>query len=109
MNSANFRNFKPATELKIDSEEEFKKYLRTYIHNWILNTSGDASLTREHPYSYPSTIGAVSGSITVPLYDITIESLRYMDPKLYNELGLKYFSNYSASKMYKHFKDLVAK
>lgn len=109
MNSANFRNFKPATELKIDSEEEFKKYLRTYIHNWILNTSGDASLTREHPYSYPSIIGAVSGSITVPLYDITIESLRYMDPKLYNELGLKYFSNYSASKMYKHFKDLVAK
>ena len=109
MNSASFRDFKPATELKVDSEDEFRKYLRTYIHNWILHTSGDTSLTREHHYVHPSTVGAVSGSITVPLYDITTESLRYMDPKLYNELGLKYFSNYSASKMYKHFKELVAK
>ena len=42
-------------------------------------------------------------------FDTTIESLKYLDPKLYNELGLKYFSKYSASKMYKHFKDLVDK
>ena len=39
----------------------------------------------------------------------TDPQLSYLDPKLYNELGLKYFSNYSASKMYKHFKDLVDK
>jgi hypothetical protein len=32
-----------------------------------------------------------------------------MDPKLYNELGLKFFSKYSTTKMYKHFKDLVEK
>jgi hypothetical protein len=32
-----------------------------------------------------------------------------MDPKLYNKLGLKFFSKYSKTKMYKHFKNLVDK
>jgi hypothetical protein len=32
-----------------------------------------------------------------------------MDPKLYNELGLKFFSKYSTTEMYKYFKDLVDK
>jgi hypothetical protein len=78
--------------------------LTKYIYNWIVNTS-NANLTRKQ--YYPSTVGY--GYSVVPLQDITIESLQYMDPELYNELGLKYFSNYSASKMYKHFKNLVDK
>lgn len=109
MNKVNFQKFEPAKKIKNDSDKEFIKYLKSYISNWILHTSGDASLTRQYHYVHPSTIGALSSSTTVPLYDITTESLKYLDPKLYNELGLKYFSNYSASKMYKHFKDLVDK
>lgn len=104
MDRANFNNFTAPKSIKKDSEEEFKKYLKKYIYNWIVNTS-NANLTRKQ--YYPGTVGY--GYSIVPLHDITIESLQYMDPKLYNELGLKYFSNYSASKMYKYFKDLVDK
>lgn len=108
MNKVNFQNFEPAKKIKNDSDKEFIKYLKDYIHNWILHT-GDDSLTRKHYYVSPSTIGALSSSTPIPLYNITTESLKYMNPKLYNELGLKFFSNYSASKMYKYFKDLVDK
>lgn len=108
MNKINFQNFEPAKKIKNDSDTEFIKYLKDYIYKWATHT-GDASLTRKHYYTHPSTVGAISGSTVVPLYDITTESLKYMDPKLYNELGLKFFSNHSASKMYKHFKDLVEK
>ncbi len=108
-NKINFQKFEPAKKIKNDSDKEFINYLIKYIHNWILHTSGDNSLIRQYNYINPSTIGALTSSTTVPLYDITTESLKYMNPKLYNELGLKFFSNYSASKMYKHFKDLVNK
>jgi hypothetical protein len=91
MNSVNFSNFKPAAKLKVDSEDEFKKYLKNYIYNWVINTSTDSNLVRKE--YYPSGFGY--GYSMVPLNEITIESLKYMDPKLYNELGLKYFSNYS--------------
>lgn len=104
MDRANFGGFTAPKSIKNDSEEEFKEYLKKYIHSWIVNSSNE-NLTRKQ--YYPSAIGY--GYSIVPLQDITIESLQYMDPKLYNELGLKYFSNYSASKMYKHFKDLVDK
>lgn len=105
MSSVDFTNFKPSRRLKNDSEEEFKTELKRYIYNWVINTSGDSGLVKKQ--YYPSGVGY--GYSTVPLQEITVESLKYLDPKLYNELGLKYFSNYSASKMYKHFKDLVGK
>lgn len=105
MHSVDFSNLKPATRLKVDSEDEFKKYLKQYIYNWIVNTSTDPTLARKQ--YYPSGVGY--GYSIVPVNEITVESLKYMDPKLYNELGLKYFSKYSQSKMYKHFKELVAK
>lgn len=109
MNLVNFNDFYPAKKIKSDSEEEFKNYLKNYISNWIVSSSKNSSLTRKHHYYSPSTIGATSSYVTVPLHDITDESLKYLDPKLYNELGLKYFSKHSASKMYKYFKDLVEK
>lgn len=105
MSSVDFTNFKPSRRLKNDSEEEFKTELKRYIYNWVINTSGDSGLVKKQ--YYPSGVGY--GYSIVPLEEITVESLKYLDPKLYNELGLKYFSKYSASKMYKHFKDLVDK
>jgi hypothetical protein len=47
MNSVNFSNFKPSAKLKVDSEDEFKKYLRDYIYNWVINTSTDSNLARK--------------------------------------------------------------
>lgn len=109
MNQVNFSNFYPAKQIKSDTEDEFKKYLKNYIYNWIINAPKNLSLTRKHYYYSPSTIGATSSYTTIPSHDITEESLKYLDPKLYNELGLKYFSKHSASKMYKYFKELVDK
>jgi hypothetical protein len=107
MQQVDFSKFKPATKIKNDSDEEFKEYLRNYIHMWILSMPKNLNLTKIRYYTVPSTIGATSNSIPVPLYDIDEESLRYLNPELYNELGLKYFSNHSASNMYKYFKNLV--
>lgn len=106
MNLINFDTFKPAKKLKNDSEEVFKDYLKSYIHKWVIAQSDDSKLTKKE--YYPTGTGGFGINIT-PMYTITAESLKYLDPKLYNELGLKYFSNYSASKMYKYFKDLVDK
>jgi hypothetical protein len=41
------------------------------------------------------------------LNKFTEEQIQYIDPELYNELGLKFFSKYSKTNMYKHFKKLV--
>lgn len=106
MSLVNFDRFKPAKKLKNDSEESFKNDLKYYIHMWLINQKDSQDLTKKEYYA--AGLGG-TGSATLPLHEITAESLKYLDPKLYNELGLKYFSNYSASKMYKHFKDLVAK
>ena len=122
MRLINFDQFKPSEKLKNDSEESFKNYLKYYIHTWIINQydspilfekefwrpNQEDSLNLIKKEYYPAGIGGI-GTAVLPLYEITTESLKYLDPKLYNELGLKYFSNYSASKMYKHFKELVDK
>ena len=103
----NYDSFTPAKNLKKDSEEEFRNYLKEYIRSYI-SSSKDDYLTREESYSVP--VGGFysrRSSIRVPRHDITDETLKYINPKLYNELGLKYFSNYSASNMYKYFKNLV--
>lgn len=104
MDNTDFSGFTASKSIKKDSEEEFQKHLRKYILNWLV-TAQDETLTYKH-YN-PMLTG--QSYIIAPLHDITIESLQYMNPELYNELGLKYFSNHSASKMYKHFKDLVDK
>lgn len=105
MKSVNFDNFRPAKKLKQDSEEKFKKELKNYIHNWVVSSRIPGLTVTQY---YPGSMGFGS-SYSIPVKDITIESLAYMDPKLYNELGLRYFSTYSTSNMYKHFKDLVDK
>ena len=106
MSSVNFDQFKPSEKLKNDSEESFKNALKYYIHMWVISQKDSPNLIKKE--YYPAGIGK-TGTAVLPLYEITAESLKYLDPKFYNELGLKYFSNYSASKMYKHFKELVEK
>ena len=103
----NYDSFTPAKNLKKDSEEEFRNYLKEYIRSYI-SSSEDEYLTREESVTVP--VGGFYSRrsyIKVPRYDITDETLKYIDPKLYNKLGLIYFSNYSASNMYKYFKNLV--
>lgn len=106
MNLVNFDQFKPSEKLKNDSEEAFKNYLKYYIHMWVVNQKDFPNLIKKE--YYPAGIGG-TGTAILPLHEITAESLKYLDPKLYNQLGLKYFSNYYASNMYKHFKELVEK
>lgn len=103
----NYDSFTPAKNLKKDSEEEFRNYLKEYIRSYI-SSSEDDYLTRKESHHVPvGGFSSVRSYIRVPRYNITDETLKYIDPKLYNELGLKYFSNYSASNMYKYFKNLV--
>ena len=100
----NFDQFNSSKSIKLDSELEFKKHLIQYMNSELLKTQNPNFVyTKYHgtPFGHYQNTSLVQ--------KINEDHLQYMDPKLYNELGLKFFSKYSKSNMYKHFKDLVDK
>ncbi len=103
MNYINWELFDSPKSIKSDSEEEFKNFLVTYINSKLL-----ASMDRNFVNRYPIT--AYGGYGTPELKTkFTNDHLQYIDPKIYNILGLKFFSKYTTTDMYKHFKQLVEK
>lgn len=97
-----FDSFDSPKKLKADSEQEFKKYLVNYINTQLLRSEnpnfGRTRMVRGLGEYY---------EVYELLNKFTEEQIQYIDPKLYNELGLKFFSKYSKTNMYKHFKKLV--
>lgn len=100
----NFNQFNSSEPIKLDSESEFKKYLIQYINSELLKTQNPNFVQTKY---YGTPFGPYQNMSLIQ--KINEDHLQYMDPKLYNELGLKFFSKYSKSNMYKYFKDLVDK
>lgn len=96
-----FDSFESPKSIESDSEEEFKNYLVNYINRQLQFSNNKNFTVRQN------SITGFKSPIVTQVF--SKEHLQYMDPKLYNELGLKFFSKYSKTKMYKHFKDLVNK
>lgn len=103
MNAINFDFFESPKSIKADSEEEFKDFLVKYINSKLL-----ASMDRNFVNRYPVTVYGGYGTPELKT-KFTNEHLQYIDPRMYNILGLKFFSKYSTTNMYKHFKELVDK
>lgn len=101
MSFINWDLFDSPRSIKSDSEEEFKDFLVKYINNNLL-VSGDTNFVYPQPIPYYVDFHAPKLK-----KEFTKEHLQYIDPKLYNILGLKFFSKYTTTNMYKHFKDLV--
>lgn len=99
----NFDFFGSPKSIKQDSEEEFQEYLIKFINSKLL-TSLDKNFVDMWPVNPYSNYG--TPELIKPFIK---DYIQYIDPKLYNELGLKFFSKYSTTNMYKHFKDLVDK
>lgn len=108
LNLIGFDLFESPKSIKADSEEEFREHLIKYINNQLLK-SADPNFVKGVDYgNYGiSYKGFTPSSILINKFNE--DHLQYMDPELYNELGLKFFSKYSKSKMYQHFKNLVDK
>ena len=103
MDYINWELFDSPKSIKSDSEEEFKNFLVTYINSKLL-----ASMDRNFVNRYPVTPYGGYGTPELKM-KFTNEHLQYIDPKMYNILGLKFFSKYTTTNMYKHFKELVEK
>ena len=99
-----FDLFDSPKSLKADSEDEFRKYLLDYINNALIK-SKNPKFVRKRMVKGLGEYHEVN-----ELWDkFNEDQIQYIDPKFYNELGLKFFSKYSKTKMYQHFKDLVDK
>jgi len=103
MNYINWELFDSPKSIKSDSEEEFKNFLVKYINSKLL-----ASMDRNFVNRYPVTTYGGYGTPELKT-EFNKEHLQYIDPKMYNILGLKFFSKYTTTNMYKHFKELVEK
>ena len=103
MNYINWELFDSPKSIKSDSEEEFRNFLVTYINSKLI-----ASMDRNFVNRYPATPYGGYGTPELKT-KFTNEHLQYIDPKMYNILGLKFFSKYTTTNMYKHFKELVEK
>lgn len=103
MNYINWEPFDSPRSIKSDSEEEFKDFLVKYINSKLL-TSMDKNFVYYQPIPYQMDWNAPKLKS-----EFTKEHLQYIDPKIYNILGLKFFSKYTTTDMYKHFKELVEK
>lgn len=99
-----FNQFESPKTIKEDSEDEFRRYLINYINNALLKSQNSEFVK----IKYQRGLGEYYET-PILIKKFTENQLQYIDPKLYNELGLKFFSKYSTTKMYKHFKDLVDK
>ena len=103
INSVKFDEFKAPKSIKSDSEKEFEEYLVRYINSYLLKTKHPDFVRMRQIRGFGSDIYEVP----VLTKEFNKKQIQYIDPKLYNELGLKFFSKYTTTKMYKHFKDLV--
>lgn len=104
LNTIKLNKFDSPITLKADTEEEFQNYLVKFVNNSLLkspNSEFKTTVQRRGLGEYYE--------VPILTKKFTKEHLQYIDPKLYNELGLKFFSKYSTTKMYKYFKDLVDK
>lgn len=110
INRVKFDSFDSPKSIKSDTEDEFKKYLLDYINRQLLSLdSPDLATTTRYGSPTIYSVGLTDIGTPVLNQKFTKDHLQHMDPKLYNALGLKFFSKYSKSNMYKHFKDLVDK
>lgn len=102
LNIIQLNKFNSPIALKADTEEEFQNNLIKFINNSLL-----ASPNSEFKRTVQKRGLGEYYEVPILTKKFTKEHLQYIDPKLYNELGLKFFSKYSKTKMYKHFKNLV--
>lgn len=104
LKTVNFDLFDSPKSLKADSEDEFKKHLLDYI-NTALIKSKNPKFVRKRMVRGLGEYHEVN-----ELWNkFKEDQIQYIDPELYNKLGLKFFSKYSKTNMYKHFSDLVDK